>query len=159
MSTINIRPLAPLDMSDRVRLLTKIQMGNESVCWPWTAGKGSFGHGTIKMRVGDASGVWDLFLATRVTYLLFYDIDPLDQCVLHACDNPPCCNPYHLFLGTLHDNNLDRAKKLRNARTKLTPVLISTVIGWHRQGKSTNEIAQTLSVHPRTIRDVVNGKT
>ena len=34
-------------------------------------------------------------------------------CVLHRCDNPLCCNPSHLFLGTMSDNNLDRTKKGR----------------------------------------------
>lgn len=36
--------------------------------------------------------------------------------VLHKCDNPPCCNPEHLFLGNDADNALDAARKGRTLR-------------------------------------------
>jgi len=40
--------------------------------------------------------------------------------ILHCCDNPPCINIEHLFLGTRIDNNHDRTTKGRNGGCKLT---------------------------------------
>jgi hypothetical protein len=45
------------------------------------------------------------------------------MCILHACDNRRCCNPTHLWIGTYHDNNRDRARKGRNHYT-IHPELI-----------------------------------
>src|ERR1700682_4170790 len=59
--------------------------------------------------------------AHRVAYALAYQRDPMDLKVLHTCDNPKCCNPDHLFLGTYKDNNNDRAKKGRSVYGSRSP--------------------------------------
>lgn len=43
---------------------------------------------------------------------------PVGMFVLHKCDNPPCCNIEHLFLGTILDNNRDRERKGRGNKVK-----------------------------------------
>jgi hypothetical protein len=40
---------------------------------------------------------------------------PLGMCVLHHCDNPACCNPDHLYIGTKADNARDRVCRNREA--------------------------------------------
>jgi hypothetical protein len=56
-------------------------------------------------------------LAHRVAAYLSGKLEDLDstQCVLHRCDNPPCCNPQHLFIGTKKENTLDAVAKGRQA--------------------------------------------
>ncbi len=58
-------------------------------------------------------------LAHRVAYRLAKG-DPGPLCVLHTCDNPPCINPEHLWLGTRGDNNRDAAAKGRHAGMNAT---------------------------------------
>ena len=74
-------------------------------CWLWTGGKTNCGYG--RFRLGKHK-----VLAHRFSWTLAYD-DPSDLCVLHRCDNPPCVNPDHLFLGTQRDNCIDMFTKGR----------------------------------------------
>ena len=72
-------------------------------CWLWTAGK-SGGYGVVGHNSQKAHRVaWELTIGPI----------PQGMQVLHRCDNPPCVNPEHLFLGTNHDNMLDRQAKGR----------------------------------------------
>lgn len=73
-------------------------------CWEWQGHRKKFGHGSF-----GRSG-----LAHRHSWKLFRGPTPNGLCVLHKCDNPPCVNPNHLFLGTIRDNNEDRSTKGRN---------------------------------------------
>jgi len=68
-------------------------------------------------RIKDGYGLaWTdsgLQLAHRVAYFLATGVDPGELEVCHTCDNPPCCNIKHLFLGTQLDNMQDCAQKGR----------------------------------------------
>jgi hypothetical protein len=52
----------------------------------------------------------------RLSWILANGAIPDGMSVLHRCDNPPCVNPEHLFLGTQRDNNLDMRAKGREGR-------------------------------------------
>lgn len=76
-------------------------------CWPWTGGAiGNHGYGTIRFRGVDTT-------APRAVMLAIHGSIQKGMIVCHKCDNPPCCNPAHLFLGTYKDNAQDMLQKGR----------------------------------------------
>ena len=77
-------------------------------CWQWTAGTDRFGRGRFKLN---GTTVY----APRFAYETGVGPIPDGLFVLHKCDNPGCCNPGHLFLGTKGENNTDRHIKGRDA--------------------------------------------
>jgi hypothetical protein len=80
-------------------------------CWEWTSYKlkktnEHYGRFCYQKRH---------YLAHRIAYLLSKGIQPGSRLVCHSCDNPSCCNPYHLWLGSDADNIADRDAKGRQA--------------------------------------------
>lgn len=77
-------------------------------CWLWTASRTHEGYGMFSIQ-------GRRHYAQRVAWMLTYGLIPEGMLVLHRCDNPPCCRPDHLFLGTHADNMADMATKGRHA--------------------------------------------
>lgn len=83
---------------------------NKKGCWGWTASTTSWGYG--KIFTGPSTK--NLLGAHVASWFLHKGEIPKDLNVLHTCDNPPCSNPKHLFLGTTKDNSEDMIKKGRH---------------------------------------------
>lgn len=83
-------------------------------CWVWTGARGGGktrsgkGHGLIGLGKAEDGNA----LVHRVSFMLEHGRWP-EPCCLHACDNPVCVRPSHLFEGTLSDNNADMRAKGR----------------------------------------------
>jgi len=76
-------------------------------CWLWEGGCDKHGYGRQCHT-----------LTNRLAWIFTFG-DPGDLFVLHKCDNPPCCNPAHLFLGTQADNMADMNSKGRRRNRAL----------------------------------------
>jgi hypothetical protein len=83
----------------------------DTPCVEWTKFRLERGYGLQKFH-GKTR------LAHRVAWMLAHGEIPDGLCVLHRCDNPPCINIDHLFLGTHADNVADKMAKGRHQSQK-----------------------------------------
>ncbi len=94
----------------------------DSGCWEWNRSrratiKGKKGYGLVGINDPSKHNRTSTG-AHRIAWKIFKGPIPEGLMVLHKCDNRPCCNPDHLFLGTNQDNMDDMVKKGRSARTR-----------------------------------------
>lgn len=106
------RPRRPVEARFHERLIP----GAPDECWEWPGKRRSFGkRGGIGYGIICIGSRPAIEVAThRLAYELHHGVKLTnEQFVCHRCDNPPCCNPAHLFLGTQADNLRDRNGKGR----------------------------------------------
>lgn len=92
----------------------RIVKGAVDECWPCTGYHNANGYARVKLGQRE-------FYAHRVMWAITNRTDPAHLIICHSCDNPVCCNPAHLWLGTQADNARDRdakgrARKVRRPR-------------------------------------------
>lgn len=142
------------------RVWAKVQKQNG--CWPWTGSTTSDGYGRI--YAGGGNGAPMLIVRThRIAWESVNGPIPDGKKVLHRCDNPPCCNPDHLFLGTQADNIHDMYTKGRNRNTgplgeassaaKLTADQVRVI----RSRTSSMKLAEEFGISYRHLRQIKTG--
>jgi hypothetical protein len=92
------------------RFLLKLDQTSADGCWPWKECRTQEGYGKFSYPKPNGTR------AHRFAYVTFVGPIPSGMMVCHKCDNPPCCNPDHLFLGTHQENMADKMQKERQAR-------------------------------------------
>ena len=98
---------------------------------------------------------------TQLAWHAFRGDIPEGMSVLHACDNPACCNPAHLFIGTQADNMADMRAKGRavgNVKLSVSEVLALrrlTGYGYY----TTRDLADLFGVSTTTVLNIHNRKT
>jgi hypothetical protein len=97
------------------RIAESVSIDAESGCWEWRLRKDAGGYGRLKIQMGSRSS-FRMEAAHRYAYSIFVGPIPDGMNVLHRCDNPPCCNPDHLFVGTQQDNMRDMHAKGRGPK-------------------------------------------
>jgi len=146
---------------DEERFWSKVdRSGGHDACWPWMASRRPGGYGQIAWKGRPV-------VASRVAWELTHGEMP-DNCVLHKCDSPSCCNPAHLFLGTRPENSADMFNKHRSAwgersgHAKLTLAQVLEIRKISVRGRSEpgdKALAERFGCSARTIRDVVNRRS
>lgn len=154
-----------LTQQDIDRFWSKIDktpgQGPKGDCWEWTTYRVGDGYGSFWV---DKQNV----RSSRVAYFLHFKTWPGESLVCHSCDNPPCCNPAHLFLGTHKDNARDCHNKGRHpimrgsghASSRLNEESVSAMRhSYATEDISYSDIAKQYGVAVETIAQAVSGKT
>jgi len=152
---------------------SKVAQKSKTDCWEWQGAKTSSGYGNLSWHGLHVQ-------AHRVAYYLTYGGIALDtqfrqdgraekyrRFVLHRCDNRSCCNPNHLFLGSMRANLLDAYAKGRKSQprskhvnAKLSAEQVAYIrhtydIGMAKQ----TQLAQQFGVSQRVISLIVRRET
>lgn len=130
-------------------------------CWEWQAAKDKRGYGMFGVDKNERRA-----FAHRVSWRLHSGVIPDGLFVCHSCDNPPCVNPSHLFLGTHAENVADMMAKGRhrhgeshqNSKLKAEDVknIRHLYFAERREGK---ELAAFYGVSRATVSLIVNRKS
>lgn len=143
-------------------LLRRKKFEGDKGCWPWPGARGKAGYGRI---YEGSRGASKTFFTHRLSWELHNNMPvPEGLCVLHTCDNPPCINPAHLYVGTQNDNVQDREHRGRTAHGaayphfRLTGAVRNTIIGLYENGLSTRQVAKRVGLGKSRVAIVVKGK-
>lgn len=149
-------------MTDDIKqkFYSNIRINPETGCWEWAGLRDKKGYGIFK-----ALGF--THRANRFSWLLHKGEFPNELYVCHKCDNPPCVNPDHLFLGTQKDNMQDMVRKGRNAdskgiknpRASLYDDAIIQIRKLWDLGESVKEIAIHFCVPKSTVQKIISNET
>jgi hypothetical protein len=123
-------------------------------CWEWQGGRDGKSYGRVGFERKASQP------AQRVAWRLTYGPIPEGMVICHHCDNPPCCNPSHLFAGTQRDNIADRHAKGRTvnppSRAKLTDAQVREVRRLYAGGLTQVEIASRFPVSRGNLSKIIN---
>ena len=150
-------------------LWSKVDKKGEDDCWNWLGYKNNEGYG--RTWINDHG-----YYAHRVIFnLAFPNTITLNApestadsgFLLHTCDNPSCCNPKHLFVGTHADNMADKVAKGRSPdfsgdkgpRAKLTMTQAREARQLRKDGVSTRELAARFGISLPSMKTLLAGKS
>jgi len=124
-------------------------------CWLWTMKRAAYGYG--QWVVGQTD-----YHVHRLSAHLYHGFDLASSLTIcHSCDNPPCCNPQHLFVGTSLDNSQDMVRKGRsakgehNAQSKLTDAEVHAIRKRYAGGETQKTLANAYDVHQTLVSLIV----
>lgn len=140
---------------------SKVDAKDAKECWHWLGEKMGAGLTYGRFRFAGKK-----YYAHRLSYYLHYGEDPGSRFVCHSCDNPICCNPHHLWLGTNSENGNDKISKGRNPKgsthglSVLTEEKVSRIAELLKDSKLTfAEIGAMYGVSVEAVSSIRAGQT
>lgn len=139
------------------KLVKKLR--KEGDCVVWTGARQ-----TTKLPYGQVWIAPRMWAAHRLAYETCVGPIPDGLIVRHSCDNPPCCNPNHLQLGTHKDNAYDRKVRGREAKgdshgmSKLTEAYVRDIKARMAQGETHLSLSRAYGVAESTISGISTGR-
>jgi len=130
---------------------------DDNKCWLWLGAAGIYGY---KRWNGKQER------AHRIAWMLPDYVIPDGMEIMHSCDNPLCCNPKHLSVGTRKDNADDREQKGRGKQPKgeehwnckLTEVEAIQIRHRLANGEKRSQLAKEYGLHYNTVKEISQGK-
>lgn len=152
---------------------SRVAMGAPHECWEWQGAKTSAGYGNLSwhgQRVQSHRVAYYLSVGGIALHTNFKQAGVAKRYrrfVLHRCDNRLCCNPAHLFLGSMRTNLLDAYQKGRktqprsdHANAKLSPAQVRDIRRRYDAGRCKQvALAVEFGVSQRAISLVVRRET
>jgi len=147
------RPAIHTVTSPADRFWMKVEKGES--CWLWTGSTDRDGYGcSVPKGLGKR--------AHRASWTLTHGEIPKGMQVLHTCDNPPCVNPDHLFLGTHKINMWDKSRKGRSGKKpkRLTPKEVREIRTAYAEGDTSYaKLSGAYQVDKGTVMNCVRRNT
>jgi len=141
------------------RFSSKVKAGKPNECWPWIA-KATAKYGYGRMTAGRGR----YLRAHQVAWALENGPIPEGSVVLHSCDNPACCNPRHMSIGTQAENMAEARDRKRAASPPrhsgethpMAKLSDSAVAEIRRGGTTLEQAASQFGVSVKTIWRIRN---
>lgn len=148
------------------RFWAKVDVRGPDECWEWKAGRYHDNYGMLGVQnqghlTTMRAHVFALILATAE--------DAWGRYCLHTCDNPPCCNPAHLYWGTQRQNIADMDRRGRsnrpivrgeqNSNARLTEADVRAIRAAYATGRfSQQKLGNSYGVSQAVISGIVRNK-
>lgn len=143
------------------RFWDKVNKKGKFDCWEWEGATGRLGYGQFKYKGENKR-------SHRFIFSYFFDINLEEKHILHNCDNPPCVNPQHLYIGN-HEINM-RDKSIRNRMSdrrgennnfsELSEEDVEEIYKKrHIDNKPLKEISDEFNTSVGNVSDIINDKT